>query len=139
MHMPETTKIFTKESCMPNRIILFNVLWLGPYLGHVWAILGLCLGYFYNIFASRCLKWLKYPPKSCMQITKKQFTIALLDPHRVHVLPILGLCFGYFYNIFASRCLKWLKFSLKSHACQLEEYHSMSNYWDHIRAMLGPY
>merc|ERR1712081_21493 len=32
---------------------------LGPHLGHVWAILGPCFGYFYNIFASRCLKWLK--------------------------------------------------------------------------------
>ena len=28
-------------------------------MGHVWAILGPCFGYFYNIFASRCLKWLK--------------------------------------------------------------------------------
>merc|ERR1711954_440759 len=32
----------------------------GPYKGHVWAILGPCFGYFYNIFASRLLEWLKF-------------------------------------------------------------------------------
>ena len=30
-------------------------------------------------------------------------------------------------------------FSLESPACQIEEYHSMSNYVDHIGAMIGPY
>ena len=73
---------------MPNRIILLNEQLLGPYWGHVWTI--------------------------------------------------LGPCFGYLYNIFACRCLKWLKFSLKSHACQAEDYSLISNYPDHIGSMFGP-
>ena len=36
---------------MPNRRILFNVEFLGPYYGHVWAILGPCFGYCYSIQA----------------------------------------------------------------------------------------
>ena len=76
--MPEMTQIFTEESAMPNRGILFNVQLLGPYWGHVWAIL----------------------------------------------VP----CFGYFYNILAFKCLKWLKFSLKSYACQIEEFSLIFNY-----------
>ena len=59
---------------------------------------------------------------------------------------ILGPClghiramFGLFLQNFATRCLKWLNFSLESHASQIEEYHSMSNYLDYIRAMFGPY
>ena len=86
--MPEMAQIFTGESHKPNRRIPLNVKLFGPYKGRVWAI--------------------------------------------------LGPCFGYFYNIFASRCLKWLKFSLDRHAFQIGEYESMSNYWDHIRAMFGP-
>ena len=87
--MPVMAQIFNGESCKPKREIPINVKFLGPYQGHVWAI--------------------------------------------------FGSCFGYFYNIFAFKCLKWLKFSLESHASQKEEYHSLSNYWDHIRAMFGPY
>ena len=83
--MPEMDQIFTGESHKPNRRIPFNVKLLGSYKDHVWAILG---------------PW-----------------------------------YGYFYNIFASRCLKWLTYSLERCACQIEEYHSVSNYWDHIRAM----
>ena len=45
--------------CMPNRRIPFSVKLLGPYKGHVWATLGPCFDYFYNNFASRCLKRLK--------------------------------------------------------------------------------
>ena len=55
-----------------------------------------------------------------------------------YIFNFLGPCFGYLYNIFASRCRKWLKFSLEVRACQIEEYNSMSNYWDHMIAMLGP-
>ena len=51
----------------------------------------------------------------------------------------LGAMFCFFYNIFASRCLKWLKFSVKSHACQVEEYTLMLNCLDHIMDMSGPY
>ena len=38
--MPEMAQIFTEESCMLNRRVFFNVQLLGPYWGHVWAILG---------------------------------------------------------------------------------------------------
>ena len=62
--MPEIVQMFTEESCIPNRRIPFNVQLLGPYFGHVWAILGPCFGYFYIIFASICLKWLNFSPKS---------------------------------------------------------------------------
>ena len=87
--MTEMAYLFTEEPCKPNRGIPINVKLLGQYKGLV--------------------------------------------------LVILGPCFGYFYNIFASRCLIWLKFSLKSHASQIEEYQSMSNYCDHIRAIFKPY
>ena len=87
--MPEMAKIFTEESCMPSRKLLINFQLSRPYWVHVWAI--------------------------------------------------LGSCFGYFYNIFASRCLKLFKFSQKNHACYIEEYSLMFNFWDHIWAMFGPY
>ena len=87
--MPEIAQIFTEESCMPSRRLLINFQLSRPYWVHVWAI--------------------------------------------------LGSCFGYFYNIFASRCLKLFKFSLKNHACYIEEYSLMFNFWDHILAMFGPY
>ena len=58
--MPEMVKIFTGESSKPNRRIPLIVKLLGSYKGHVWAMLGPCFGYFYNIFASRGLKWLTY-------------------------------------------------------------------------------
>ena len=60
-------------------------------------------------------------------------------PCKANVLAILGPCFGFFYNIFSFRYLKWLKFSLESLACQIKDYHSMLDYWDHMRAMFGPY
>ena len=88
-YMVDMAQIFTEESCKPNRGIPINVKLLRPYKGHFWTILEQCL--------------------------------------------------GYFYNIFASRCLKWLIFSLVSHASQIEENHSMLDYWNHIRAMFGPY
>ena len=37
--MLELAQVFTKESLMPNRTILSNVGVLGPYWGHVFAIL----------------------------------------------------------------------------------------------------
>jgi len=49
---------------MPNGKILLNVQLLEPYWGNVLAIKGPCFGYFYNIFASRCLTWLKFSLKS---------------------------------------------------------------------------
>ena len=121
--MTEMAQIFTVASCMPNRRIIFNFELLGPYWGHVWAILGPCFGYFYNSFAFRCLKWLKYSLKShACQVEEYYSMLNYLDHNQDHVWAILGPCFGYFYNIFASRCLKCLKFSLKSHACQIEQY-----------------
>ena len=49
--MSDIAQIFSEEVCIPNRKILFDVNFLGPYYGHVMAILGPCFGYFYNIFA----------------------------------------------------------------------------------------
>ena len=49
--MPKMVKIFTGESCKPNRRIPLSVKLLGSYEGHVWAISGPCFGYFYNILA----------------------------------------------------------------------------------------
>ena len=57
-------QIFTEESCMTNRGKFFSVELLEPYWSHVWAILGPCFGYFYNIFACSYLKWLKFSLKS---------------------------------------------------------------------------
>ena len=58
------TQMFNEESAMPNRIIPFSVKLLGPYKGQVWTILGPCFGYFYNIFASICLKLPKFSLRS---------------------------------------------------------------------------
>ena len=53
-------QMLTGESYNQNRRIPINVKLLEQYKGHVWAILGPCFDYFYNIFASRCLNWLKF-------------------------------------------------------------------------------
>ena len=111
---------------------------IGPFLGHIRAMLRPCIGYFYNIFASRCMKRFNFSLESCKPNRRIPFNVKLLGPYKSHVWAILGPCFGHFYKIFSSRCQKWLKFSLETHACQIEEYHSMSNYWEHMRAMLGP-
>ena len=69
--MPEIAHILTEESCMPSERKPLNVNFLGPYKGHVCAISGPCLAIvgpcfddFYNIFASRCLKWLIFSLES---------------------------------------------------------------------------
>jgi len=49
-------QIFTEESCMPNKRILFKIELLKPYWGHVWATLELCFGYLYDIFTCRYLE-----------------------------------------------------------------------------------
>ena len=108
---------------------------LGPCLGHIRAMLWL----FYNIFASGCLKWLKFSQELYMPKQRTLLNVDIMGPYWGHVWAILGPCFGYFYNIFASRCMKRLKFSLESHAYQVEEYYLMSIYWDHIRTMFGQY
>ena len=117
-----------------NLVKIFNnVASLGPYWGHVLAILGSCLGCFHNIFASRCLKLLKCSRKShACQIEEYSLIFNCWDHIDGCVWPTLGPCFGYFYNIFACRCLKWLKFSLKSHECQIEKYFLIFNCWNHI-------
>ena len=38
---------------------MFKIDLFGPYWGHFWSILRPNFGYVYNIFAARCLKWLK--------------------------------------------------------------------------------
>ena len=68
-----------------------------------------------------------------------QCCVQLEGPWKDHVWAILGPWFDHFFNIFTSRCMKWIKFSLESHAYQIEECHSVSNYWDNIRAMFGPH
>ena len=114
---------------MPNRRILLNVNLLGPYCGNVLAILGPCFSYFYNIFASRCLKRFKFSLKSHTWQIEEYWDISMLcsGPYWAK----LGPYFGNSYNIFSSGCLKWHKFSLKWHACQPEEYLSMLSYCDH--------
>ena len=131
--MPEMAQILTGKSCKPNRRIPFNVKLFGPYEGHVWAILGPCFGYFYYIFAAKCLIWHKFLLMYCMKIRKKIIG-TILGQCLINIEP----CFGYFYYIFASRCLKWLNFSLESHASPIEENHSILDYWNHIRAIFRP-
>ena len=103
-----------------------------PYWGHFF-------GFFYNILASRCLKWLTFSLDNPGSQLEEYHSMSNYWDHKRAMFRLAGPCFGYFYNIFASGCLKWLTFSLESHASQIEEYHSMSNYWDNIRAMIGPY
>ena len=122
--MSKMVQIFTEESCMSYRWILFNFEIIGPYWGHVsailgpcFAILGPCFGYFCNIFTSRCLKWLKFLLKShACQIAEYSLMFNYLDHIGTMFWQYLGPCFDYFYNIFASRYLIWHKYSLKSHA-----------------------
>ena len=121
---------------MSKRRIHINVKLLGPYWCHVWAIVGPYFGYFYNIFASRYLKLLKFSPKSHACHIEDYI---LIFNYWGHVLAILGPCFGYFYNIFTSRCLKLLKFLVKSHACQIEECTLIFNYGDQILDVFRPY
>ena len=123
--MPEMAQIFTEESCMPSRRLLINFQLSRPYWVHVWAILGSCFGYFYNIFASRCLKWLQFSLESHSRILLNDKS---LGPYLGHVWAILSPCLSYFYIIFACRYLKWLKFSLKSHVYQIKEYFLNLNY-----------
>ena len=52
--MPNMAQIFIEESCMPSRRIPISI----------GTISEPCFGYFYNIFASRCLKWLKFSLES---------------------------------------------------------------------------
>ena len=135
----------TEQSCIPNRRQIFIVQLFEPYWCHVWAILGPYLSYFYSIFACRCLKWLKFSPKSYACHIKKLFNVDPLGPYWGHVWAIKGPHLGYFYNILASRCLKWLKFSLKCHLYQIEEYFEVTlfgPYWSdlgHIRALFWLY
>ena len=127
--MPKMAHIFTEESCMPNRRVPCNVQTLEPYWDHVRTIIGPCFGYFYNIFASGCPKWLNF----LLSSHACQIGECWLMPN---VVCIFGPCFN---EIFACRCLKQIKFSLKCHSCQIEEYSSMFNYLNHIWAMFGPY
>ena len=126
--MTEIAQNFTKETGMSSGRILLNVNLLRPYYGHVLPILGQCLGYFYNIFTSRCLNWLKFSVKShACQIEEYH----LVSNYWTIKGPCLGqfrAMFCYIYNIFTSRCLKWLKFSVKSQAYQLVEYFIMRNF-----------
>ena len=135
--MIEMAQNFTKGTCMPNRRVFLSVDLLGPNGGHVLVVLGPCFGYFYNMYASRRLKWLTFSLKSlAYQIGEYSSILNYWDHIENMFWAISGQNFGYFYNIFASRCLKWLKISLKRQACQVEEYSLMLTYWGHIGPML---
>merc|ERR1711954_106291 len=54
LHDRNGSKFHQKETCMPIRKYSLKY----TFLNHIWDILGPCFGYFYNIFASRCMKWL---------------------------------------------------------------------------------
>ena len=79
--MTEMAQIFTGESCKPNRRIPINVKLLEPYKRHVWAILGPCFGYFYNIFAFRLLKWLEISLKRHACHTEVYSLILMYSDH----------------------------------------------------------
>ena len=90
--MPEMAKIFTEESCISNRkytLMLTN-------LDHIWVIIGPCFGYFYNIFASRCIYWLKFSLESlACQIEEYSalynylyHILAMFWPYQGHILAI---------------------------------------------------
>ena len=103
--MPQMARIFTEESCMSNRRIPFNVQLLGPYLGHVWAILGPCFGYFYIIFASIWLKWLEFSQKkSCMPIRKYSLMLTNLDHNGANFGPCLENFYIFNYSYYARNC-----------------------------------
>ena len=105
---------------------------LGPCLGHIRAIFWLYIPYL-CFFMPKIAQI--FTEESCMPNRIIQFNVKLLTLYNAHVYAILRPYFGYFYNISACRCLKWLKFSLKSHACQIEEYSLMLIFLDHIWAI----
>ena len=101
--MPDKAPIFTGETCKPNRGIPINVKLLGPYKGNVWAILGLCFGYFYNMFASRCLKLLTFSLVSLKAAKFGSMDIVKLRGDTLQPggqLETPGLVFIWFINIF---------------------------------------
>ena len=104
--MPEMAKIFTEESCMANRGIIYKFELFGPYYGHVLALFEPCFVHFYNFVASRCLKWLKFSLKHHACQRKEHSLMLSLGPYHGYLWAMIGPCFGYFYNIFACRCLK---------------------------------
>ena len=83
--------------------------------------------YFSNLFTSECPKWLKALWKSHAYQLENTFNVDLLGPYWGHVMAILGHCFGYVYIIFAFKCMIWLLLSLKTLACQKDEYSLMLN------------
>ena len=89
--MREMAQIFSQELCRPNRRKLFNVQLFGPYWCHVWAILGPYLSYFINIFACRCLKWLKFSLKCHVYQIEEYFDVTLFGPYWSHLGNIMAL------------------------------------------------
>ena len=144
---------------MPNRRILFNADSLGPYWGHVLALLGPCISHFYNIFAPRWLNWFKFSLKSHVWQLKEYLDMSMLcsagltmlEPQLGHI----GAIFGNFtidllldaWNgsnfhwsvIFALRCLNWLIFFAKKACISNRSAQVMYNYWEDIWATFCPY
>ena len=90
-YIPKIAQIFTEDSCLSCRRLSFNVKLLGLYKGHVWAILGPYLSYFYNIFACRCLKWLKFSLKCHLYQIEEYFEVTLFGPYWSHLGHIKAL------------------------------------------------
>ena len=94
------SQIFTKESFMPCSRKVFNVQLLLSYWGHIWDISWPCFGYFYNIFSSRCLKWLKFSLEShACHIEEYSLMLTYLD-HCQIIGTILGQCLGHIRAMF---------------------------------------
>ena len=69
---------------------------MGSYWVYVWSILGLCFGYFLDIFVSRYLKLLKFSVKShasqieeySLMLNFWYYILAMSGPYWGHVLAI---------------------------------------------------
>ena len=135
--MHEMAQIFSQELCRPNRRKLFNVQLFRSYWCHVWAILGPYLSYFINIFACRCLKWLKFSLKCITCQIEQYFRVRLFGAYWSHLGHIRAL-FWLFLQFIYFGCPKWLKFLWKSHAYQLENtlnVDSLGTFYGHISSL----
>ena len=84
---------------------------LGPYWGHVLAILGPCLGYFWQYICFQMSKIAQiFTEESCMAYIWILVTVELLCPFWGHVWAILGTCSGHLHNI----CLEISKLDIFS-------------------------
>ena len=121
LYLPETTQIFTEESCIPNRRTLFNVQLLRQYRGHISGHIRTMFWLFLQYICLQMTEMAQNFTSHACQIEECSLMLTYRDHIGAMFLAILGPQFGYFYDIFASRCLKWLNFSLESYACHIKE------------------